>query len=37
MNIQRKKIVGVGGSGGGGECSGWGGVRMDVNEGLKFL
>ena len=27
----------VGGGGGGGEGSGWGGVRVDVNEELKFL
>ena len=31
--IQKKKI----GGGGRGEGSGWGGVRVDVNEELKFL
>ena len=33
VKIQRKKNWGGGGSGG----SGWGGVRVDVNEELKFL
>ena len=41
MKIQKKKIVlgGLGGSGGQWEGSGWGGggVRVDVNEELKFL
>ena len=32
----QKQIGGVGGRGGGGEGSGWG-VRVDVNEELKFL
>ena len=41
MKIQKKIFLG-GGSGGevggvGGEGSGWGGVRVDVNEELKFL
>ena len=40
MKIQKKKILGGGGLGGGGgvglEGSGWG-VRVDVNEDLKFL
>ena len=35
MKIQKKKIGGGGGLGG--EGSGWGGVRVDVNEELKFL
>ena len=35
MKIQKKKIGGGGGSGGGGSF-GWG-VRVDVNEELKFL
>ena len=34
VKIQKKKIWG--GSGGGGSGSGWG-VRVDVNEELKFL
>ena len=43
MKIQKKKFFfwggGVGGGGGGGqwEGSGWGGIRVDVNEELKFL
>ena len=40
MKIQKKKTFGGGGSGRGGSVgglgSGWG-VRMDVNEELKFL
>ena len=40
MKIKNKKFGGVegreGGSGGGGGGSGWG-VRLDVNEELKFL
>ena len=38
MKIQKKKNLGggVSGGGGGGGGSGWG-VRMDVNEELKFL
>ena len=39
MKIQKKKIWGGGGVGGGsvgGSGSGWG-VRVDVNEELKFL
>ena len=39
MKIQKKKKLGgggVGGSGGQWEGSGWG-VRVDVNEELKFL
>ena len=38
MKIQKKKNLGGGGSGGGGggEGSAWG-VRVDVNEALKFL
>ena len=39
VKIQKKKIWGVGGGGGGrwgGSGSGWG-VRVDVNEELKFL
>ena len=37
MKIQKKKFGGgVGGSVGGGSGSGWG-VRVDVNEELKFL
>ena len=41
MKIQKKKFF-LGGGGGGGsggvrEGSGWGGVRVDVNEELKFL
>ena len=35
MKIQKKKILGGGGSVGG-SGSGWG-VRVDVNEELKFL
>ena len=35
VKIQKKKILGGGGVGGG-VGSGWG-VRVDVNEGLKFL
>ena len=35
MKIQKKKFLGGGGRG---EGSGWGGgVRVDVNEELKFL
>ena len=46
MKIQKKKKFGVGGSGrvggvggggGGWGGSGWWGVRVDVNEELKFL
>ena len=46
MKIQKKKKFWGGGSGGGGggggsggqwEGSGWGGVRVDMNEELKFL
>ena len=43
LKIQKKKFGGGvrgsdwGGSGGRGEGSGWGGVRVDVNEELKFL
>ena len=45
MKIQKKKnfffLGGGGGSGGGGwgrgEGSAWGGVRVDVNEELKFF
>ena len=43
MKIQKKKKLGGGGRGGSGgsggqwEGSGWGGVRVDVNEELKFL
>ena len=39
MKIQKKKFGGVGGGrlgGGGGSGSGWG-VRVDLNEELKFL
>ena len=36
MKIQKKKIGGGGGSGGGVGLVG-GGVRVDVNEELKFL
>ena len=36
MKIQ-KKIVGVSVRGGGGQVGGGGGVRVDVNEELKFL
>ena len=37
VKIQKKKILGGGGGGvGGGSGSGWG-VRVDVNEELKFL
>ena len=38
VKIQKKKNFGggVGGGGGGGGGSGWG-VRVDVNEELKFL
>ena len=37
VKIQKKKISGGGGGGvGGGSGSGWG-VRVDVNEELKFL
>ena len=38
MKIQKKKLGG-GAAGGGGEGGwvGWGGVRVDVNEELKFL
>ena len=37
VNIQKKNFfLGGGGSGGGGGGSGWG-VRVDVNEELKFL
>ena len=35
---KKKKIGGGGGRGGGGGVGGWvGGVRVDVNEELKFL
>ena len=38
VKIKKKKIGGVGvGRRGGGEVSGWGGVRVDVNEELNFL
>ena len=40
VKIQKKKFFfwgGGGGSGGQWEGSGWGGVRVDVNEELKFL
>ena len=44
MKIQKKNFFWGGGVGGGGggrggqwEGSGWGGVRVDVNEELKFL
>ena len=38
VKIQKKKFfLGGGGSGGQWEGSGWGGVRVDVNEELKFL
>ena len=39
MKIQKKKLGGGRGGGVGGqwEGSGWGGVRVDVNEELKFL
>ena len=39
MKIQKKKIFFGGGGvrGGGGSCWGGGGVRVDVNEELKFL
>ena len=39
MKIQKKNIFFLGGGvgGGGGAGSGWGGVRVDVNEELKFL
>ena len=41
MKIKKKKIEGGSGGGGGGGWveggSGWGGVRVDVNEELKFL
>ena len=36
VKIQKKKIFFFGGGGGGGSGSGWG-VRVDVNEELKFL
>ena len=36
VKIQKKFFFGKGGSGGGGGGSGWG-VRVDVNEELKFL
>ena len=36
VKIQKKKFWGGGGVGGGGSGSGWG-VRVDVNEELKFL
>ena len=36
MKIQKKKIGGVRSGGGQWEGSGWG-VRVDVNEELKFL
>ena len=35
--IQKKKNSGGGGGGGGGRVGGGGGVRVDVNEELKFL
>ena len=38
VKIQKKKKFGGGGGGGQWEGSGWGGgVRVDVNEELKFL
>ena len=40
VKIQKKKYLFLGGGGGSGgqwEGSGWGGVRVDVNEELKFL
>ena len=38
VKIQKKNFWGGGGGGsGGGSGSGWGGVRVDVNEELKFL
>ena len=37
MKFQKKKIGWVRGWVGGGGVSGWGGVRVDVNEELKFL
>ena len=39
VKIQKKKFFFEGGGRGGGqwEGSGWGGVRVDVNEELKFL
>ena len=37
VKIQKKKNFLGGGSGGQWEGSGWGGVRVDVNEELKFL
>ena len=40
FKFKKKKIFfggGVGGGGGQWEGSGWGGVRVDVNEELKFL
>ena len=36
VKIQKKKILGGGGGSVGGSGSGWG-VRVDVNEELKFL
>ena len=36
VKIQKKNFLGGGGVGGGGWGSGWG-VRVDVNEELKFL
>ena len=36
VKIQKKKFFFFGGGGPGGEGSGWG-VRVDVNEELKFL
>ena len=37
MTIQKKKLVGGPGVGGGGDGQVGGGVRVDVNEELKFL
>ena len=38
VKIQKKEFFFWGGGGsGGGSGSGWGGVRVDVNEELKFL
>ena len=37
MKIQKKKIFGGGGGGGSGGVGLGGGVRVDVNEELKFL
>ena len=37
VKIQKKNILGGGGSRGGGGSGTGGGIRMDVNEELKFL